>query len=167
MNALDESVDEAAGGRRNALRVPAAHGGREAWREFLREDAIDAAWRSFNEYAPISREDFGAYCAGFDVEPVIVADKVVGAVLMRAAEVCALIAPEGRGRWVSRGLIRRTVQRTIAQFGYAVTYVPGYCVAGHHMAWRLGFRPQGVADGGLTTYVFRPGVVPETEWASA
>lgn len=138
-------------------------GGAGAWRAFLRDDALDAAWRSFNAFAPISRDAFGEFCQGFDVEPVVVADKVVGAVMTREAEVCALIAPEGRRRWVSRGLIRRTVLRTVERFGYAIAYVPSYCQAGHDMAWRLGFRPEGQSHNGMTTYVFRPGFVAATE----
>lgn len=102
---------------------------------------------------PVSFEEFQWLCQDWDVEPVEVDGQLVGAVLMRGAEIHACIKPEGFGRWLSRSVLRRTLMRVVREHGRAETAVTTGNAVGEAFVQRLGFVEIERANG-VTRYTY-------------
>jgi hypothetical protein len=118
-----------------------------------RHEALQAAWESCRDRWPIGYDEFAQAMQGWSVEPVRVDGRIVGAVLMRGAEVHACIRPEGFGRWLSRRVLRSTLARVVAEHGRAETTVTTGNEAGEAFVRRLGFVESGRSNG-VTRYTY-------------
>lgn len=119
----------------------------------LRHSALRAAWESCRDRWPVEYEQFAEAMRGWDVEPVEVGGRIVGAVLMRGPEIHACIKPEGFGLWLSRRVLRDTLVRLVAEHGRAETSVATGNAAGEAFVQRLGFVESGRANG-VTRYTY-------------
>lgn len=94
------------------------------------------AYESLVDRASVSLAQFMSYCAGWDVVPVDVDGKPVGALLINGPEIHACIVKEAHGRWLSKRVLR-VLDRIIDSYGYAVSRAQ--TEAGHKFLDRLGF----------------------------
>jgi len=117
------------------------------------DEALRAAWESCRDRWPVEYEQFAEAMRGWDVEPVEVGGRIVGAVLMRGPEIHACIKPEGFGLWLSRRVLRDTLVRLVAEHGRAETSVATGNAAGEAFVQRLGFVESGRANG-VTRYTY-------------
>lgn len=101
----------------------------------------------------MSFDEFAAAVRDWEVEPVEVGGQLVGAVLMRGAEIHACIKPEGFGRWLSRSVLRRTLAQVVREHGRAETVVTTGNAVGDAFVRRLGFVEAG-QENGLTRYTY-------------
>ncbi len=116
-------------------------------------EALRAAWESCRDRWPVEYEQFAEAMRGWDVEPVEVDGRIVGAVLMRGPEIHACIKPEGFGRWLSRRVLRDTLVRLVAEHGRAETAVATGNAAGEAFVRRLGFV-ESERSNGVTRYTY-------------
>lgn len=72
----------------------------------------------------------------WEVHPVVVDHEVVGAVLMFGPEIHACIS-DGYGRWLTKGVLRKTLWGVLDEYGYATTSAT--TSAGIEFVTRLGF----------------------------
>lgn len=122
----------------------------------MRSEAIKAAYESARDRFQMSAGEFEKEAARWDVEPVEVEGKVVGAVMMKGEEIHACIKPEGFRRWLSTGVLRKTLVATLTKYGRAVTSVKTGNEVGRKFVERLGFAPFLEKDG-VTWYEVRNG----------
>jgi GNAT superfamily N-acetyltransferase len=78
------------------------------------------------------------------VEPIRVNGEIVGAIMINGPEIHVEVIRKGRGRWLSRRLIRSVLGRVMAEHGYALTRVNHGEEWGHEFVGRLGFEPMEV-----------------------
>lgn len=116
-----------------------------------RSDVLRAAWESFHDRMPVPFETFCEAVAGWDVLPVCVGGQVVGAVLQKGPELHACIKPEGFGRWLSKRVLRDTIDATLKRYGHVITKVQDGNAIGDIFVRRLGFVQVSVSDG-IVTY---------------
>lgn len=83
--------------------------------------------------------------------PVCVHGQLVGAVLQHGPELHACIKPEGFGRWLSKRVLRDTIDATLKRYGHVITKVQEGNAIGDIFVRRLGFVQVSVADG-IVTY---------------
>jgi len=119
----------------------------------VRDDALRAAWESCRDRWPVEYEQFAQAMQEWDVEPVEVDGRIVGAVLMRGPEIHACIKPEGFGRWLSRRVLRDTLVRLVAEHGRAETAVATGNAVGEAFVRRLGFV-ESERSNGVTRYTY-------------
>lgn len=79
---------------------------------------------------------FVSSLANWEVYPVVVDHTVVGAVLTYGPEIHACIS-DGYGRWLSKRVLRNTLERILDEYGYATTSAT--TPAGEQFVKRLGF----------------------------
>lgn len=116
-----------------------------------RSDALRAAWESCRDRLPVRFDTFCEAVAGWDVMPVCVHGQLVGAVLQHGPELHACIKPEGFGRWLSKRVLRDTIDATLKRYGHVITKVQEGNAIGDIFVRRLGFVQVSVADG-IVTY---------------
>lgn len=109
--------------------------------------AMRAIYASSADRMSISFERFAELSGDWEFEPVRVCGAIVGAVMMRGAEIHAGVVPEARRRWLGKGLIRRTLARIVSEHGHAWTRVQEANAAGHAFVRRFGFELCGTEDG--------------------
>lgn len=108
--------------------------------QLMRMQALEKAYLSASSRMPsISFPAFVACMQAWDIYPVEVDDEVVGAVLTCGPEIHACI-DQGYGRWLNRRVLRETLERVIAEHGYALTSAT--TDAGRRFVERLGFVEQ-------------------------
>jgi len=116
-----------------------------------RSDALRAAWESCRDRLPVRFDTFCEAVSGWDVMPVCVHGQLVGAVLQHGPELHACIKPEGFGRWLSKRVLRDTIDATLKRYGHVITKVQDGNAIGDIFVRRLGFVRMSVADG-IVTY---------------
>lgn len=115
-----------------------------------REALIRVAYDSAKDRFPVDFEHFCDMVCDWDAEPVHVDGELVGAVLIRYNEIHACIKPAGFRRWLTKGVLRRTLGKVLHDYGVAVTKVTADNAVGRAFVERLGFKPVRVADGIIT-----------------
>lgn len=104
--------------------------------ETRREEAIEAGWRAYQERLPGMKAAYLKACEGWQVVAVV-ADEVIGALFVKDGVIHLGIAPEWRGQWASRRLIREMLA-----YGTETTLMPdeSHCA---EFIRRLGFERTG------------------------
>jgi hypothetical protein len=108
-----------------------------------RHEALYAAWESCRDRWPIGYGEFAKAMQGWSVEPVRVDGRIVGAMLMRGAEIHVGVKDDGKRRWATRRFLRATLGKTVRAHGRAVTAVMHDNERGQAFVQRLGFVPVG------------------------
>ncbi len=108
---------------------------------FSREQALHAAWESTHERVDWPWHEFAAAMANWEVEPVVVDGRLVGAVLMYGPEIHACIKPEGFRRWLTKSVLERTLYTRWKKYGYATS--GSNTAIGDKFLTRLGFTKEG------------------------
>ena len=98
-----------------------------------RRVALKAAYFSTKDRISLTEEEFIKAVEDWEVIPV-----TGGAVLIKDEQIHACILPEAFGKWITRGLIRRTLGEVLRKHGRAVTSTD--TKAGERFVERLGFR---------------------------
>lgn len=106
-----------------------------------RDEAMSAAYESAKDRMPLTEEQFKATFANWDCHPVKVKGQVVGAVLIGGNQIHACIKPEGFRRWLTKGVLERTLWEVIKTHGNAITSVTSDNEAGAKFVSGLGFKP--------------------------
>lgn len=112
---------------------------------FERIAAVTAAYESAMGRMNVPLEVFYEAVSGWEVVPVRVDGKLVGAVLMNGPEIHACIKPEGFGKWLTKGVLRNTLCKVLKAHGKAVTRFTEGNAAGEYFVTRLGFKKEGEA----------------------
>ncbi len=102
---------------------------------------LRAAWIACGE--PCSLADWCEAFAAWEVQPVVVAGEVVGAVLANGPEVHVAVLPHVRGRWCTPSLWRWAITDRQAKYGRLVTFGN----ADNAFITRAGFLPIESGDG--------------------
>jgi hypothetical protein len=106
----------------------------------LKEEALQAAYESMvDRLPPMSYETFLEKVEGWEVHPVEVQNKLVGALLIQGPEVHACIKPEGFKKWFNKSRLR-VVDNLIKEYGFALTRVIVGNKVGIEFVERLGFH---------------------------
>ena len=100
---------------------------------------------------PVPFETFCDAVIGWNVLPLFVSGQLVGAVLQKGSELHACIKPEGFGRWLSKRVLRDTIDATLKRYGHVITKVQDGNAIGDIFVRRLGFVQVSVDDG-IVTY---------------
>ena len=95
--------------------------------------ALRAAYLSTKDRITLSEEEFIKAVEEWEVIPV-----KGGAVLIKEEQIHACILPEAFGRWITKGLIRKTLGEVLRKHGRAITGTD--TKAGERFVERLGFR---------------------------
>lgn len=137
------------------LRISLGEGGRDGGLS-ERKEALEAAYESAKDRMRLTREGFMETFCGWQVRPVKVRGKVVGAVLIGGNQIHACIKPEGFKRWLTKGVLQDTLWAVLAKHGRAITSVAKDNEIGHTFVAGLGFKPVSEADG-VTWYEVKSG----------
>jgi hypothetical protein len=106
----------------------------------IRLEALVLAYKSAQSRLPISLSEFLESLEEWEVYPIVVDHTVVGSVLMYGTEIHACIN-EGYGRWLSKRVLRNTLEKILDKYGYATTSAT--TPAGVQFVTRLGFQELG------------------------
>lgn len=101
----------------------------------------------------VTRQAFAESINHYELHPVIVGGKTVGAIMRKGSELHAAVLPTARKRWMTKTVLR-FIAETVAEHGKAITKVMPDHEAGHAFALRLGFKPMGM-EHGLVLYELR------------
>jgi GNAT superfamily N-acetyltransferase len=112
-----------------------------------RDAALLASWRACGE--PCDFRHWVQSFASWDVEPVVIAGAVVGAVFGKGPEIHVGVLPEHRRRWCTPRLWRWAVTNRQREFGYVFTRGK----ADNEFILRAGFKPMREVNG--TTWFVR------------
>jgi len=123
---------------------------------FTRAEVLMSAYESARDRFDVDYSTFAAMTAEWDADPVIVDGCLVGAVLMNGPEIHACITPSGFRRWLTKGVLKRTLGAILFRYGFARTRVVEVNDIGRAFVERLGFVPVSIADG-IITYEARHG----------
>ncbi len=117
-----------------------------------RQEVLSALHASLADRFAVDFQQFAAMVCDWDIEPIIVDGRVVGGVMTRGDEIHVGVIPEGRRRWLTRSLVRKTLGHVMNRYGRATTKVMRDNAAGHQFVTRLGFR-KCAEDADLVYYV--------------
>ena len=101
-----------------------------------RAEAIDAGWLAYRERTPGMESAYRQACEGWQVVAVVSDGQVIGALFAKDGVIHLGIAPEWRGRWASRRVIREMLA-----YGNTTTVLPGEPCA--EFVRRVGFERVG------------------------
>jgi hypothetical protein len=102
---------------------------------FDRRLALKAAYLSANGRLELTEDEFLKAVESWEVHPVS-----GGAVLINGEEIHACVLPESFGRWLTRGVLRKTLGSVLERHGRAITRVAVGNEAGERFVMRLGFQ---------------------------
>ena len=114
-------------------------------------DALRQAWIACGGEDVMPFDLFASSFGDWEIVPVAVDGRVTGAVMMKGCEIH--VASATPAKWISRGLIRRTLGRILQRHGRCVTYVRDANKRGQRFVERLGFVR--TAEGAVHAYEMR------------
>ncbi|OWY32866.1 hypothetical protein [Herbaspirillum aquaticum] len=112
-----------------------------------RAGLLDFVFQEVSKRFPIAKAQFIAGMQRFEICPIEVGGKVVGAVMKCGPEIHIEVSDAGRRRWASKGFIRGQIAPLIAKYGFAETVVPEGNEAGLNFCKRLGFEESSNSGG--------------------
>jgi ribosomal protein S18 acetylase RimI-like enzyme len=105
-----------------------------------REEALYAAYESLStRLCNASYNVFLELARGWEVYPLKVNKKIIGALLIDGPEIHACVKPEGFKRWINKAVLAK-IQSLIDKHGFALTKVTEDNTTGIEFVERLGFR---------------------------
>jgi hypothetical protein len=108
--------------------------------------ALRAAWESARDRCDVDFEDFAMAVEDWNVHPVRVAGKIVGAILTHREQIHACIKPEAFGKWVGMKEVN-VLNDVIDRYGRAVTSVSHGNEVGRKFVQGLGFSLVEIRNG--------------------
>jgi GNAT superfamily N-acetyltransferase len=103
---------------------------------------LKMAYLSAKDRLDLSEEEFLKAVESWEVYPV-----KGGAVLIKDEEIHACVVPEYFGRWITKGLIKKTLGMVLEKHGRAVTRMSAGNKAGAKFVYRLGFQKKEEKEG--------------------